>query len=123
MRYFKVFFLVFLFFMVMMLFVQNQPQFSDAVTLKFDPMFAPVMTSMPMPRYALLLISFIIGAVVVLIMLIWDRISISARLTAARRRVSSLQKQLEKMTAEKEKIIAEKTKLEAALKEAEEKAS
>ena len=45
MRYIKVFLLVLLFFVVMMLFVQNQAQFSDAVTLKFDPMFAPAMES------------------------------------------------------------------------------
>ena len=119
MRYLKVFFLVFLFFLVMMLFVQNQASFSDMVTLKFDPMFAPAITSAPLPRYALLLISFAIGAAVVLLMLMWDRITLSGRLSAARRRVNSLQKQLEKVTAEKEKLIAEKAELEAALKEAE----
>ena len=85
MRYIKVFFLVFLFFLVMMLFVQNQASFSDMVTLKFDPMFAPAMTSAPLPRYALLLISFAIGAAVVLIMLMWDRVTLSGRLSAARR--------------------------------------
>ena len=66
MRYIKVFLLVLLFFVIMMLFVQNQASFSDPVTLKFDPMFAPVMESMPLPRYALLLMSFALGAVVVL---------------------------------------------------------
>ena len=65
MRYIKVFLLVLLFFVIMMLFVQNQASFSDPVTLKFDPMFAPVMESMPLPRYALLLMSFALGAVVV----------------------------------------------------------
>ena len=119
MRYLKVFLLVFLFFLVMMLFVQNQASFSDMVTLKFDPMFAPAITSAPLPRYALLLISFAIGAAVVLLMLMWDRITLSGRLSAARRRVNSLQKQLEKVTADKEKLIAEKAELEAALKEAE----
>ncbi|HJD96927.1 LapA family protein [Mailhella massiliensis] len=119
MRYIKVFFLVFLFFLVMMLFVQNQASFSDMVTLKFDPMFAPAMTSAPLPRYALLLISFAIGAAVVLIMLMWDRVTLSGRLSAARRRAGSLQKQLEKVTAEKEKLIAEKAQLEAAVKELE----
>ena len=69
MRYIKVFLLVLLFFVIMMLFVQNQASFSDPVTLKFDPMFAPVMESMPLPRYALLLMSFALGAVVVLAML------------------------------------------------------
>ena len=72
MRYIKVFLLVLLFFVIMMLFVQNQASFSDPVTLKFDPMFAPVMESMPLPRYSLLLISFALGAVVVLAMLLWE---------------------------------------------------
>ena len=39
MRYIKVFLLVLLFFVIMMLFVQNQASFSDPVTLKFDPTF------------------------------------------------------------------------------------
>ena len=56
MRYLKVFFLVVIFFVVMMFFVQNQASFSDPVTLKFDPMFAPVVTSIPLPRYSLMLI-------------------------------------------------------------------
>ena len=90
MRYIKVFLLVLLFFVIMMLFVQNQASFSDPVTLKFDPMFAPVMESMPLPRYSLLLMSFALGAVVVLAMLLWDRLSLSSRLGAARRRGNSL---------------------------------
>ncbi|WP_298067870.1 LapA family protein [uncultured Mailhella sp.] len=115
MRYIKVFLLILLFFLVMMLFVQNQPSFSDSVVLKFDPMFMPEFTSMPLPRYALLLICFALGAVVVLAMLLWDRLSLSSRLAASRRREHSLRKQLEKMTAEKEK-------LEAAMKAAEQAA-
>ena len=115
MRYIKVFLLVVLFFVVMMFFVQNQASFSDPVTLKFDPMFMPEVTSMPLPRYALLLICFALGALVVLAMLMWDRVTLSSRLAASRRREASLQKQLAKMTAEKEK-------LEASLKSVEETA-
>ena len=120
MRYIKVFLLVLLFFVVMMLFVQNQAQFSDAVTLKFDPMFAPAMESIPMPRYALLLISFALGAVLVLAMLLWDRLSLSSRLGAARRRGNSLQKQLDKANAQIQKLTAEKDKVAADLAAAQE---
>ncbi len=115
MRYIKVFLLILLFFVVMLLFVQNQPAFSDSVVLKFDPMIMPEFTSMPMPRYALLLICFALGAIVVLAMLLWDRLSLSSRLAASRRRENSLRKQLETLTAEKEK-------LEAAIKAAEQPA-
>ena len=119
MRYIKVFILVLLFFVVMMLFVQNQASFSDMVTLKFDPMFAPEMTSTPLPRYALLLISFALGAILVLLMLMWDRIALSGRVSAARRRAVSFQKQLDRMTAEKQKVAAALKEKEEALKAAE----
>lgn len=122
MRYIKVFLLVLLFFVVMMLFVQNQPLFSDAVSLKVDPVFAPAITTAPVPRYALLLISFALGAAVVLLMLIWDRIALSGRASAARRRASSLQKRLDKMTAEKQKLEASVKEFEEKLKESEARA-
>ena len=120
MRYIKVFLLVLLFFVIMMLFVQNQASFSDAVTLKFDPMFAPAMQSIPLPRYALLLIAFALGAVVVLAMLLWDRLTLSSRLGAARRRGNSLQKQLDKANAQIEKLTAAKAQAEADLAAAQE---
>ena len=115
MRYIKVFLLVLLFFVIMMLFVQNQASFSDPVTLKFDPLFAPAMQSMPLPRYALLLISFALGAFVVLAMLLWDRLTLSSRLAVASRRGNSLQKQLDKANAQIEKLNAEKAAVEAEL--------
>jgi hypothetical protein len=115
MRYIKVFLFVLLFFLIMMLFVQNQASFSDPVTLKFDPLFAPAMQSMPLPRYALLLISFALGAFVVLAMLLWDRLTLSSSLAAARRRGNSLQKQLDKANAQIEKLTADKAAVEAEL--------
>ena len=120
MRYIKVFLLVLLFFVIMMLFVQNQASFSDPVTLKFDPLFAPAMESIPLPRYALLLICFALGAGLVLAMLVWDRLSLSSRLGAARRRGNSLQKQLDKANAQIEKLTADKAKAEADLAAAQE---
>ena len=120
MRYINVFLLVLLFFVIMMLFVQNQASFSDAVTLKFDPMFAPAMQSIPLPRYALLLMCFAMGALVVLAMLMWDRLTLTSRLGAARRRGNSLQKQLDKANAQIEKLTAAKAQAEADLAAAQE---
>ena len=74
MRYIKVFLLVLVFFVVMMFFVQNQASFSDPVTLRLDVLFLPSMESMPIPLYAIMLACFAVGAVLVLLMLIWDRI-------------------------------------------------
>ena len=107
MRYIKVFLFVLLFFLIMMLFVQNQASFSDPVTLKFDPLFAPAMESIPLPRYALLLICFAMGAGLVLAMLVWDRLSLSSRLAVATRRGNALQKQLDKANAQIEKLTAD----------------
>ena len=118
MRYIKVFLFVLLFFLIMMLFVQNQASFSDPVTLKFDPLFAPAMESIPLPRYALLLICFAMGAGLVLAMLVWDRLSLSSRLAVATRRGNALQKQLDKANAQIEKLTAEKAAVEAAKAEA-----
>lgn len=120
MRYIKVFLLVLLFFVIMMLFVQNQASFSDSVTLTFDTMFGQSFKSMPIPRYALLLMSFALGAVLVLAMLLWDRLSLSSRLGAARRRGNSLQKQLDKANAQIQKLTAEKDKAAAELAAAQE---
>ena len=120
MRYIKVFLFVLLFFLIMMLFVQNQASFSDPVTLKFDPLFAPAMESIPLPRYALLLICFAMGAGLVLAMLVWDRLSLSSRLAVASRRGNSLQKQLDKANAQIEKLTADKAKAEADLAAAQE---
>ena len=114
MRYIKVFLFVLLFFLIMMLFVQNQASFSDPVTLKFDPLFAPAMESIPLPRYALLLICFALGAGLVLAMLVWDRLSLSSRLAVATRRGNSLQKQLDKANAQIEKLEADLAAAKAA---------
>ncbi len=106
MRYLKVFLMVVILFFIMMLFVQNMSSFSEPVTLKFDPMFFPAVTSIPLPRYSLLLISFAIGAALVLFMLMWDRVTLTSRLSAARRRVASLEKKLKTADDEKEKLLA-----------------
>lgn len=94
MRYIKVFLLVLVFFVVMMFFVQNQASFADPVTLRLDLLFLPPMESMPVPLYAIMLACFALGAVLVLLMLVWDRIVVTGRLSAAQRRITALEKKL-----------------------------
>lgn len=123
MRYIKVFLLVLVFFLVMMFFVQNQSSFADPVTLRLDLLFMPPMASMPMPLYSIMLICFALGALIVLIMLMWDRMTLTGRLAAARRRVAALEKQLQKSEAERaradEARVAAENKLQEGLKDAE----
>ena len=125
MRYIKVFLLVLVFFVVMMFFVQNQASFADPVTLRLDVLFLPPMESLPIPLYAIMLACFAAGAILVLLMLIWDRIVITGRLTAAHRKVTSLEKKLAAATdaqarLEKERAEVE-TKLQKQLEDAEQR--
>ena len=92
MRYIKVLLLVILFFLVMMFFVQNQSAFSQAVALKLDLLFLPPVESAPLPFYTLLIICFVLGALCILAMLMWDRVSLSAKLTMANMRAAALKR-------------------------------
>ncbi len=96
MRYLKVLLTVIIFYIVMLFFVQNQASFDEPVTLTLDLLFLPVMQSMPIPMYAIMLLCFTFGGLLVLSMLIWDRVAISARCTSARSKNSSLEKKLQK---------------------------
>lgn len=125
MRYIKVLLLVLLFFLVMMFFVQNQPSFSQTMPLKLDLLFLPPMESAPLPFYTLLIICFVLGGLCVLTMLIWDRITLSAKLAMTTMRVRSLEKELTKVTKDKEnahnKIVEVEAQAKAAIAEAEQK--
>ena len=96
MRYIKVLLLVILFFLVMMFFVQNQSAFSQAVALKLDLLFLPPVESAPLPFYTLLIICFVLGALCILAMLMWDRVSLSAKLTMANMRARGFEKDVAK---------------------------
>ena len=100
MRYLKVFFLVILFFLVMMFFVQNQSSFADPVALKFDVFFLPPVESIPLPLYSIMLICFALGAAVVLMMLMWDRVAMSTRLMNLRRKSGAMDKKIVKLEGE-----------------------
>ena len=63
-----------------------------------------------MPFYTLLIICFVLGALCILAMLMWDRVSLSAKLTVANMRVRSLEKELAKAAKSTEAV---QKKLEA----------
>lgn len=117
MRYLKVFGLVLVFFLVMMFFVQNQASFADPVVLHFDPLFVSSMESMPLPLYAIMLICFAMGAGLVLLMLMWDRMSISSRLTIMRRKAVALEKKTQRLEAEVSKATQDAADAKAKHKE------
>lgn len=92
MRYLKVLLLVLLFFFVMLFFVQNQASFSQSMPLKLDLIFFGPMESQPLPFYTLLLACFLLGALSTLLMLLWDRVTLSTRLTFTSMRARGLEK-------------------------------
>lgn len=96
MRYIKVLCLVLLFFFVMMFFVQNHDVFSHAMSLKLDLVVIPGMESSPMPFYTLLLLAFLIGALCSFGMLVFDRVSMTAKLAKATMTIRSLEKELKR---------------------------
>ena len=95
MRYLKVLLLILLFFLVMLFFVDNQEAFSHKFPLTLDlRIFPPVTTQQPVPCYFLLLVCFLLGSVITLLMLVWDRLSLSTRLSLCRMRSNGLEKDL-----------------------------
>lgn len=123
MRYVKVLLLVLFFFFVMLFFVQNQTSLSQAMTLRLDLMIMPPFESMPIPFYSLLLVSFLIGGLCTLLMLIWDRISLSARTIRSNMQAKSFEKDLGKSNAAHEQTKIELEKTRTALAVAEKKAT
>ncbi len=125
MRYLKVFLLVIIFFIVMMFFVQNQSSFSEPVVLKLDLLLIPAMESIPLPLYSVMLICFALGALLVLLMLMWDRVTISSRAIAARRKAMTLEKKLNQVETELANLATKhnetETKLKTELEETEKK--
>ena len=103
MRYVKVLLLVLVFFLTMVFFFQNQEPLSKEMVLKMHLFFTPPMASIPLPLYLLLLASFVVGAVVTLCILLWDKIHLSARHMKATWRVRSLEKEVTELKAAQNK--------------------
>lgn len=80
----------------MMFFVQNQSAFSQAVALKLDLLFLPPVEPAPLPLYTLLVICFVLGALCILAMLMWDRASLSVKLTMTNIRARGFEKDVAK---------------------------
>lgn len=94
MRYVKVLLLVLIFFLTMVFFFQNQEALSKEMTLKLHLFFSDPMVSIPLPFYFLVLAAFLLGAVLTIAVLVWDKFHLSARLMKATWRVRALEKDL-----------------------------
>ncbi|MEG2171909.1 MAG: lipopolysaccharide assembly protein LapA domain-containing protein [Desulfovibrionaceae bacterium] len=97
MRYVKVLLLVLVFFLSMVFFFQNQEALSKEMTLKLHLFFSDPMVSIPLPFYFLILAAFLLGALLTICVLVWDKFHLSARLMKATWRVRALEKDLARM--------------------------
>ncbi len=104
MRYLKVLLIVLLFFLSMIFFFQNQAILSTEMVLQLNLFFIEPMKSITLPFYFLVLAAFLVGALSALLILIWDKMQLSARCMKATWRVSSLEKELAKLKAAQGKI-------------------
>lgn len=97
MRYLKIFVLVLIFFLTMVFLFQNQNTLSQEIVLKLNLFAVPEMKSIPLPFYLLTLVSFALGALLTLLVLIWDKIGLTGKLMKANWKVRSLEKDVEKL--------------------------
>lgn len=97
MRYVKVLLLVLVFFLTMVFFFQNQEALSKEMTLRLHLFFTDPMVSIPLPFYFLVLAAFLVGALLTICVLVWDKFHLSARLMKATWRVRALEKDLARM--------------------------
>ena len=107
MRYLKALVLVFVFFVAMIFLFQNQTSLSQTLTFKLDLLFMPAMTSIELPFYFVLLAAFLLGALLCLLLLLWDRMRLSAQIMRANFRVQAMQNEERKLLAQMEKLAAQ----------------
>jgi cell division protein FtsW (lipid II flippase) len=123
MRYLKAFVFLIFFFLVMLFFVQNQEELGQNMILRIDLLIMPPVESISLPFYFLLLSAFLVGGLCALIMLIWDRIGISARMMMQNRQFKGLEKDKARAAGMHDKTKEELEATRARLKEAEDKVS
>jgi hypothetical protein len=99
MRYIKVLLLVLLFFVSMLFLFQNQETLGRDMTLKLNLVFLPPMKPVSLPTYFILLAGFLLGALFATALLLWEKISLSAKLMKAQWQVRSLEKEVAKYAA------------------------
>ena len=97
MRYIKVLLLAVFFFFALVFFFQNQTVLAQQLQLVLNLFFIPPFTSITLPFYFLIISAFLIGALLALFLLMWDKFATSARLVKKRWQVSSLQNEVTRL--------------------------
>ncbi len=95
MRFVKVIFLILLFFVSMMFFIQNTEVLSQSMSLKLS-LFTESLTlkSVPLPFYFLLLIGFVLGGALVLFYFLLDKIRLTKEIKHNKSRIAKLEQEV-----------------------------
>lgn len=104
MRYVKALVLLCIFFVAMIFLFQNQASLSQKLAFQLDLMVIPAMTSIELPFYFVLLGAFLLGAILCLLLLLWDRMRMSAAIMRAKFRVQAIENEERKILAQMEKL-------------------
>ena len=99
MRYIKVLLLVLIFFVSMLFLFQNQEVLGKDMALTLHLFFLPPMKPISLPTYFVLLAGFLLGALFAMALLLWDKITLSAKLMRAQWKVRNLEKEVAKYEA------------------------
>lgn len=122
MRYIKVLFMAVAFVIAMIFFIQNTPVFAEIIQLKLE-IFDWSWTSVEMPIYLVVLISFLAGAVLATIYFFFEKVRLASQLRAANSKVRKLEDEVRTLRAEKEQIGAASTTYGVASEESQSAAS
>lgn len=105
MRYIKVLFMAVAFVIAMIFFIQNTPVFSEIIQLKLE-IFDWRWTSLEMPIYLVVLISFLAGAVLATIYFFFEKVRLASQLRAANSKARKLEDEVRTLRSEKESASA-----------------
>ena len=96
--------------------MDNQTALTARFPLTLDLRFLPPWTTpSPIPTYFLMLAAFLIGGLSALIMLLWDRVSLSTRAGMAKMRAGSLERELDRSHRASAKTEEEVKSLQSSL--------
>ena len=104
MRYVKVLILALFFFLCLVFLFQNQNVLSQKLTLELNLLAIPKMTSIELPFYFIILVSFLAGCVMALLLLLWDRMRLSAHILQQTWRISNLENENHKLVEDMGKL-------------------
>lgn len=107
MRYIKVLLLAIFFFLALVFFFQNQNVLAQQLQLVLNLFFIPTFKSITLPFYFLIIAAFLVGCLLALFLLVWDKFTTSARLMKNRWQVSSLQNEVTRLKRQLDNVKQE----------------